>query len=64
MQKHDSRLVFTGVCGLYALCNAVHIYNTSPVLPDGTSRLEKFSGTTVGFRMKDNHTFGCPVFAL
>ena len=48
----------------YALRNAVHIYNTAPVLPDGTSRIEKFSGTAVGFRMKDNHTFGCPVFAL
>ena len=48
----------------YALRNAVHIYNTAPVLPDGTSRIEKFSGTAVGFRMKDNHTFGCPVYAL
>jgi transposase InsO family protein len=48
----------------YALRNAVHVWNTAPVLPDGTLRLEKFSGTAVGFRMKDNHTFGCPVLAL
>jgi hypothetical protein len=48
----------------YALRNAVHVWNTAPVLPDGTSKLEKFSGTDVGFRMKNNHTFGCPVFAL
>jgi hypothetical protein len=43
---------------------AVHLHNTVPVLLDGTSRLERFSGVNVGSRMKDNHTFGCPVFAL
>jgi hypothetical protein len=48
----------------YALCNAVHVFNTAPVLDDGTSRLERFSGISVGYCMKHNHTFGCPVFAL
>ena len=48
----------------YAMRTAVHVYNTAPVLSDATSRIEKFSGVKVGFRMKDNHTFGCPVFAL
>ena len=43
---------------------ALHIYNTAPVLQDGTSREEKFSGVQVGFNMRDNHTFGCPVYAL
>ena len=43
---------------------AVYIYNTAPVLIDGKSRIELFSGVNVGFRMKDNHVFGCPVFAL
>jgi hypothetical protein len=43
---------------------AVYVYNTAPVLLDSTSRLEQFSGMNCGFRMKDNHAFGCPVFAL
>jgi hypothetical protein len=43
---------------------AVHVHNTAPVLPNGTSRFERFSSINVGFRMKDNHAFGCPVFAL
>jgi hypothetical protein len=37
--------------------HAVHVYNTAPVL-DGISRLELFSGTQVGSRMWDQHTFG------
>ena len=48
----------------YAMRTAIHTYNTAPVLSDNTSRIEKFSGVSVGFRMKDNHSFGCPVFAL
>ena len=48
----------------YAVRMAVYIYNTAPVLLDGKSRIELFSGVNVGFRMKDNHVFGCPVFAL
>jgi hypothetical protein len=42
----------------------VHVNNTASVLLDGTLHLEQFSGINVGFRMKDNHAFGCPVFAL
>ena len=48
----------------YAMRTAVHVFNTTPVLEECTSRIEKFSGIKVGFRMKDNHSFGCPVFAL
>jgi hypothetical protein len=48
----------------YALRYAVHLYNTVPVLEDGVSRLELFAGTQVGKRMRDHHTFACPVFAL
>ena len=48
----------------YALRYAVHLYNTVPVLEDGISRLELFAGTQVGKRMRDHHTFACPVFAL
>jgi hypothetical protein len=48
----------------YALRYAVYLHNTVPILPDGTSRLEAFSGVKIGYRMKDNHAFGCPVFAL
>eukprot|EP00956_Cyclotella_meneghiniana_P025434 scaffold53086_cov60-Cyclotella_meneghiniana.AAC.2 len=48
----------------YAMRTAIHVFNTAPVLEECTSRIEKFSGVKVGFRMKDNHAFGCPVFAL
>jgi hypothetical protein len=48
----------------YALRYAVHLYNTVPVLENGVSRLELFAGTQVGKRMRDHHTFACPVFAL
>jgi hypothetical protein len=48
----------------YAMRSALHIYNTAPVLKNGTSREEKFSGVQLGFNMRYNHTFGCPVYAL
>ena len=48
----------------YALRSACQLHNNLPVMPDGSSRLEMFSGIRVGMRMKDIHTFGCPVFAL
>ena len=48
----------------YALRNAMAMHNSLPVLEDGTSRLELFSGIRVGTRMRTLHTFGCPVFAL
>ncbi len=37
----------------YALRYAVHIFNTAPVLPDGSSRLELFLRCRVGVRMRD-----------
>lgn len=48
----------------YAMRTAVHLFNTAPVLEEWTFRIEKISGIKVGFRMKDIHSFGCPVFAL
>ena len=47
----------------YALQYAVHIHNTAPVV-DGKSRLKIFLRSEVGSSMKNNHTFGCPVFVL
>jgi hypothetical protein len=40
---------------LYALRSAPHLHNTSPVLEDGTSRLEHFSSIRVGSKMKHHH---------
>jgi hypothetical protein len=48
----------------YALRNAALLFNSLPVLEDGTSWLEQFSSIRVGANMKHVHTFGCPVFAL
>jgi hypothetical protein len=48
----------------YALCNAMLLHNSLPVLEDSTSRLELFSSIRVGSNMKHVHTFGCPVSAL
>lgn len=48
----------------YALHNAAVLFNSLPVLDDGTSRLEKFSSICVGAAMRSFHAFGCPVFAL
>jgi hypothetical protein len=48
----------------YALRSAIHLYNTLPVLEDGTSRLERVSSIQIGRKMKHHHAFGCPVFAL
>ena len=48
----------------YALRSASYLHNNLPVLDDGTSRLEKFSGIRVGTRLRDFHAFACPVFAL
>jgi hypothetical protein len=48
----------------YALRMAVHLHNTVPSLADGRSPLEVFASLAVGSKMRDNHTFGCPVFAL
>ena len=48
----------------YELRSACYLHNNLPVLEDGTSCLEKFSGIRIGTRMKDFHAFACPVFAL
>jgi hypothetical protein len=48
----------------YALRMAIHLHNTVPSLADGRSPLEVFASLAVGSKMRDNHTFGCPVFAL
>ena len=48
----------------YVLHYAVNLYNMVLVLSDGTSRLEKFFGTSIGMHMQDHHTFACPAFAL
>ncbi len=45
----------------YSLRNAALLFNTLPVLEDGTSRLKQFSSIC---NMKHLHKFGCPVFAL
>ena len=48
----------------YVLCYVVNLYNAVLVLSNGTSRLEKFSGKSMGVRMRDHHTFACPMFTL
>jgi len=48
----------------YEIRMDVHIHSTVPVLLDRRSRLELFSGTNTGFRMKNNHAFACSVFTL
>ncbi len=60
---HRPKAVHFALCP-YALCNAVLLHNSLPVLEDGTSRLELFSSIHVGSNMKHVHTFGCPLFAL
>jgi hypothetical protein len=48
----------------YALRCAALQHNTLPILDDGTSRLELFSGVRCGAKLRHMHVFGCPVFAL
>jgi hypothetical protein len=48
----------------YALCNANDIRNTIADKDDGSSPLERFCRTKVRPKLRHNHTFGCPVFAL
>ena len=48
----------------YALRNAVYLHNTLPIRDGGVSRLEQFSSIRVGTKMRQLHSFGCPVFAL
>ncbi|KAL7483246.1 LOW QUALITY PROTEIN: hypothetical protein ACHAW6_008893 [Cyclotella cf. meneghiniana] len=49
---------------LYMIRTAVYLHNTLPILLDGRSQLEMFAGINVGFLMRDNHVFECPVFTL
>ena len=48
----------------YALRSANDQLNTIPFDINGTTRLEKFSNVNIQARMKDFHTWGCPVYAL
>ena len=48
----------------YAIRNANDIRNTLPDKDDGSSPLERFCGANVSPKLRHNHTFGCPVYAL
>jgi hypothetical protein len=48
----------------YALRLANHLRNSLPDKEDATSPIERFSRVEVGPHLKENHPFGCPVFAL
>jgi hypothetical protein len=48
----------------YALRTANDIRNTIPDKEDGSSPLERFCRTNVSPKLRHNHTFGCPVYAL
>jgi hypothetical protein len=48
----------------YALRNANELRNTLPDKEDGSSPIERFCQTNVSPKIKHNHTFGCPVYAL
>ena len=48
----------------YALRNANDIRNAIPDKDDGSSPLERFCRSEVRPKLRHNHTFGCPVFAL
>jgi hypothetical protein len=48
----------------YALRLANHLRISLPDKEDATSPIERFSRVEVGPHLKENHPFGCPVFAL
>jgi hypothetical protein len=48
----------------YAIRNANDIRNTIADKDDGSSPLERFCRTHVSPKLRHNHTFGCPVYAL
>ena len=48
----------------YALRHAVNISNMTPDKLDGSSKIERFAEVNVSPRIKNFHTFGCPVYAL
>jgi hypothetical protein len=48
----------------YALHLANHLRNSLPDRDDATSPIERFSRVEVAPHLKENHPFGCPVYAL
>ena len=48
----------------YALRHANDVANSLPDRPDGTSPIERYSSATVSPLLRENHIFGCPVFAF
>ena len=48
----------------YPLRSANHTFNCLPDRDDASCALERFSGAQVAPKLKENHTFGCPVYAL
>jgi hypothetical protein len=48
----------------YALRLANHLRNLLPDKDDATSPIERFSRVQVAPHLKENHPFGCPVYAL
>lgn len=48
----------------YAIITAGYVHIAAPILHDGRSSIELSSDVNIGFRMKDNHAYRCPVFAL
>jgi hypothetical protein len=48
----------------YALRSANELRNSLPDNEDGSSPIERFARTEVAPKLKENHTFACPVYAL
>jgi hypothetical protein len=48
----------------YALRLANHLRNSLPDRDDATSPIERFSRVQVAPHLRENHPFGCPVYAL
>ena len=48
----------------YALRNATNMSNMVPDSLDGSCKLERFANVPISPRLKNFHTFGCPVYAL
>ena len=48
----------------YAVRQAQDVSNYLPMNDQGHSPIKRFSGTDVAPRLREFHTFGCPIFAL
>ena len=48
----------------FAVSYAVHIHNSVPSQDNGHSKLELFARIMCETKMKENDTFGCPIFVL